>query len=50
MGGFNVPGINWENLDCTGNASSFASDLLDATNDVYLFQHVTGFIRHRSGQ
>ena len=50
MGDFNVPGINWEDLDHTGSVSSFASDLLDATDDVYLFQHVTGFTRHRSGQ
>ena len=50
MGDFNAPRINWEDLDYTGSASSFASDLLDATNDVHLFQHVTGFTRHRSGQ
>jgi len=32
----------------SGNA--LAADLLDATNDAYLYQHVTGFTRHRSGQ
>ena len=46
IGDFNVPGINWEDLDYAGNASSLAADLLDATNDAtndaYLFQHVTG--------
>ena len=50
IGDFNVPGINWEDLDYAGNASSLAADLLDATNDAYLFRHVTGFTRHRSGQ
>ena len=50
IGDFNIPGINWEDLDYAGNASSLAADLLDATNDAYLFQHVTGFTRHKSGQ
>jgi len=45
MGDFNVPGITWEDLDYVGSASSLASDLLDATNDAYLLQHVTGFTR-----
>ena len=50
IGDFNAPGINWEDLDYTGNASSLAADLLDAINDAYPFQHVTGFTHHRSGQ
>jgi len=50
IGDFNVPGTNWENLDYTGNVSSLAADLLDATIDAYLYQNVTDFTHHRSGQ
>ena len=35
MGDFNTLGIDWEELDYTGSASSFASNLFDATNYVY---------------
>jgi len=49
MGDFNVPGINWEDLDYVGSASSLASDLLDATNDAYLLQHVTSKQNFGSG-
>ena len=50
MGDFSIPGINWEDLDFVGSASSLASDLIVGTNNVYLFQHVTGFTHHSSGQ
>ena len=50
FGDFNSPGINWEDLDYAGSETSLAACLLDAINDAYLFQHVTGFTRHRCGQ
>ena len=49
-GDFNVPGINWEDYNYLGRESSLAASLLDATNDVNLFQHITGFTRHRCCQ
>jgi len=30
--------------------SSLAADLLNATNDAYFYQYVTGFANHISGQ
>ena len=50
IGDFNVPGINWEDSNYSGSESSLAANLFDAINDAYLFQHVSGFTRHRSGQ
>ena len=50
FGDFNAPGINWEDLDYAGSETSLAACLLDAINDAYLFQHVTGFTCHRCGQ
>ena len=50
IGDFNVSGINWEDSNYSGSESSLAASLLDAINDAYLFQHVTGFTRHRRGQ
>jgi len=49
-GDFNVSGINWEDSVYSGSESSLAANLLDATNDAYLFQHVSGVTRHRRGQ
>ena len=50
IGDFNVPEINWEDSVYLGSESFLAASLFDATNDAYLFQHVTGFTRHRHGQ
>ena len=50
IGYFNLPGINWEDSNYSGSESSLAASLFDAINDTYLFQHVSGFTRHRSGQ
>ena len=49
IGDFNVPDINWEDSNYLGSELSLAANFFDAINDAYLFQHVTGFTRHRSG-
>jgi len=50
MGDFNFPSIKWNELSCLNGENSVASSFLDAVQDIFVVQHVTGFIRFRQGQ